>query len=319
MQKYRHSVICTILLVLVCAACSSSPNTSQKPASTLPATANPVTATSTKVATPVATATPASIVTRYTSRVRLSGNYSPDDMAFDKQGNILFSDVKHGTINRLNSNNTVTQLVSGLAEPEGIIPLGDGSMIVSEQGTNRILSFSPGGHTPAVLRVLPGTNSTANCKAGIDSIALDPTTQTIIVPDSPTGNVYRLSLDGHKMTLLTSGLVRPVGAAVDAKGNVYLADECGGAVYKITPSGQKTRLGGFGMPDDVAFDLQGNLLVVDLLGSAHDLIRVNQATGKHDILASKGLIEPQGLLVDKNGHIFVSDDSANLIMEYIPA
>lgn len=72
------------------------------------------------------------------------------------------------------------------------------------------------------------------------------------------------------------------------------------------------------MPDDVAFDPQGNLLVVDLLGNVHSLIRVNKATGKHDILASKGLIEPQGLLVDKNGHIFVSDDNADLIMEYIP-
>jgi hypothetical protein len=78
-------------------------------------------------------------------------------------------------------------------------------------------------------------------------------------------------------------------------------------------------MGGFGMLDDVAFDSHGNILVTDLAGAIHALIRVNWTTGKRETLASRGFIEPQGLLVDSHDDIFVSDDYANIIVEYIPA
>jgi sugar lactone lactonase YvrE len=243
----------------------------------------------------------------------------PDDLAFDQQGRLLFSDPHNGTVNRLNADGSVTVLLSGLAGPEGIVVLSNGTMIIAEQDTNRILSVAPGSKSAIVLRTLPGTPSTAQCKDGVDGIAFDPTTNTIIVPDSPIGNVYRLSLDGKTLTLLASGIMRPVGAAVDAHGTIYVADECGGALWTISNAGKLTRMGGFGMLDDVSFDPYGNVLVTDLQPSIHALIRVNLKTGQHVTLASAGFIEPQGLVVDTKGDIFVSDDYADIIVEYKPA
>ena len=153
----------------------------------------------------------------------------------------------------------------------------------------------------------------------MDGIAFDATNNTVIVPDSPIGNVYRLSLDGKTLTLLASGIVRPVGAFVDAQGIIYVADECGGAVWRIDPRGKTTRLGGFGMPDDVTLDGHGNMLVIDLQPAIHALIRLNLATGQRETLASTGYIEPQGLVIDAQGNIFVSDDYADKIVEYTPA
>lgn len=256
---------------------------------------------------------------RYTSHVLLSGVGRPDDLAFDPQGRLLFSDFYHGTISRLNANGSVTIIVSGLAGPEGIVFLSDGTMIIAEQRTNRILTLAHGARSLTVLRALPGRPGGPPCKDGVDNIALDATTNSLIVPDSPTGNVYRMSLDGKQLTLLASGIARPVGAAVDAQGNIYVADECGGNVVRITPGGKSTRIVGFGKPDDVAFDHHGNLLVIDLLPSIHALIRVRQSTGRHEVLASSGFIEPQGLLVDSNDNIYVSDDYANIIVEFKPA
>lgn len=249
----------------------------------------------------------------------LSGRGRPDDLVFDPQGRLVFSDFYNGTISRLNANGSVTLVRSGLAGPEGLVYLSDGTLIIAEQRTNRILQLSPGTSSLTVLRVLPGTPSAQPCKDGIDGIALDPTNNTLIIPDSPTGAVYRMSLDGRNLSVLTSGIVRPVGAAVDSQGNVYVADECGGAVVRIAPDGKTTRIGGFGMPDDVAFDQQGNMLVIDLQVSIHALIRVRQATGQHETLLSKGLLEPQGLVVDQRGNIYVSDDYANSITELTPA
>nr|BBH94559.1 hypothetical protein KTA_27580 [Thermogemmatispora argillosa] len=196
--------------------------------------------------------------------------------------------------------------------------LQDGTIIIAEQRTNRLLLLMPGAQMPLVLRTLPGTPSSQPCKAGIDGIAFDSTTQTLIVPDSPTGEVYRMSLDGRALQPLATGMERPVGAAVDGAGNVYVADECGHAVWRISPNGHKVRFGGFGMPDDVAWDGHGNLLVIDLAPAVHALIRLQLATGQRETLASQGFIEPQGLVIDKHDHIYVADDYANMIVEFTP-
>ncbi len=285
-----------------------------------PTRASSTTAPSTKTPqTPVPTPTPAPAPAHYTSHVVLRGVGRPDDLAFDAQGRLLFSDEISGTINRLNADGTVTRILNDRAGPEGLVPQTDGTLIFAEQETNRIMSLAPGSQTPAVLRTLPGVSGTLTCKHGVDSITLDATTYTLIVPDSPTGEVYRMSLDGKTLTLLASGIARPVGADVDPAGNIYVADECGGAFWRITPTGNATRMGGFGMPDDVVYDGHGNLLLVDLAPAIHALIRVNLTTMQHETLASQGFIEPQGLLLDTQGHIFVSDDYANIIVEYSPA
>jgi sugar lactone lactonase YvrE len=238
---------------------------------------------------------------------------------FDRQGNLLFSDPHNGTVSRLNANGTVTVLLHGLGEPEGMVELQDGTLIIAQQQTQRILALKPGATSLIVLRTLPGIPSNAPCKDGVDGIGFDQLTNTLIIPDSPTGEVYRMSTDGKTFTLLAKGIPRPVGATSDAQGNIYIADECGGAVWRITPKGATQRIGGFGMPDDVALDAYGNLLVIDLAPAIHALIRVNLANGQRKTLASNGYIEPQGLVIDARGHIFVSDDFANIIMEYTPA
>jgi len=314
----RISVISSFFLFFLAllTSCANPPSSIATPT---PTRTNAITPTALSTETPNQSVTPDTMPTHYTSHVLLSGVGRPDDLTFDPQGRLLFSDFYHGTISRLNANGSVTIIVSGLAGPEGMVFLSDGTMIIAEQRTNRILTLAPGAKALTVLRALPGRPSGLPCKDGVDGIALDATTNTLIVPDSPTGNVYRMSLDGKQLTLLASGIARPVGAAVDAQGNIYVADECGGVVVRITPDGKSTRIGGFGQPDDVAFDHHGNLLVIDLLPSIHALIRVRQSTSKHEILANRGFIEPQGLIVDSNDNIYVSDDYANMIVEFKPA
>lgn len=305
--------IASLLCLLALASCGSNPSgVTGSPTRTV---ATSPTATATPSPTPIPSTPPAS----YNAHILLQGSARPDDMAFDLQGHILFSDFYAGTISRLNSDGSATVLVSGINGPEGIVVLKDGTLIIAEQRTNRILSLAPGSQTPTLLKTLPGTPSGATCKDGVDGIAFDPSTNTLIIPDSPTGDVYRLSIDGQTFTKLAGGIVRPVGAGVDKQGNIYIADECGGAVVKVTPAGATTTLGGFGMPDDVDFDLQGDLLVTDLKPNIHALVRMNLTTGQHETLASDGFIEPQGMVVDSQGNIFVSDDASNRIVEFTPA
>lgn len=313
-SQYRTKVIALILVCSLCTACSS---TSQPAPGPTPRAHSP-----TAISKPTPTASPTKIAItpqNYTARVLLHGIGRPDDLVFDQQGNLLFSNPHNGTVSRLNANGMVTVLLRGLSGPEGMVELQDGTLIIAEQQTQRILALKPGTTSLTVLRTLPGIPSSAPCKDGVDGIGFDQVTNTLIIPDSPTGEVYRMSTDGKTFTLLAKGIPRPVGASSDAQGNIYIADECGGAVWRITPKGSTQRIGGFGMPDDVALDPYGNLLVIDLAPSIHALIRMNLATGQRKTLASNGYIEPQGLVIDERGHIFVSDDYANIITEYTPA
>ena len=125
--------LCLVLLT----SCSSSP-----PTSTATPTPTHVVNRPTPVLSPSPTSTPNKTPTHYTEKVLYSGRLRPDDMAFDKQGNILFSDFYHGTISRINSDGSVSLVISGIAGPEGIVVLSDGTMIIAEQRTNRIRACS---------------------------------------------------------------------------------------------------------------------------------------------------------------------------------
>lgn len=322
LQASKRHFLISVLILCGCllTSCTTTPTPSQSTGKTPTVAQTPESATlvptAISVSSPVATHR---AVQHYTQQVVLSGNSRPDDLVFDREGRLLFSDPHNGTINRLNADGSVTVILSGINAPEGLVVLSDDTLVLAEQGFNRILTLAPGARTPQILRRLPGTPSTAHCKDGVDGIAYDATTNTLIIPDSPIGEVYRLSLDGKTLTPLASGIVRPVGAAVDAQGNIYVADECGNALWKITRSGQKTRIGGFGMLDDVVIDTDGTILLSDLDPAIHALIRFDPITGARTILASKGYIEPQGIALDQQGDIFVSDDYADVIMKYIPS
>src|SRR5579883_1160076 len=318
MSVKRTSVLC--ILFFFCSIALSACSQKLSPARLLPTSTTGKAHITPTFAPPLkSTSTPDTIPTHYKARLLLSGRYRPDDLVFDPAGHLLFSDVYRGTISRLNANGSVTQLISGLAGPEGLVFLPNGTLVIAEQRTNRILAYSPQTGSLSVLRVLPGVPTGQPCKDGVDGIALDPLTQTLIIPDSPLGTVYRMSLDGKKLVLLAAHIPRPVGAAVDAQGNIYVADECGGALWRIAPNKTTKRIGGFGMLDDVALDAYGDVLVTDLDPSIHALIRMNLATGRRETLVSRGLIEPQGLAVNSHGDLFVSDDYADLIMELKPA
>ena len=318
-MRQHHSTFRRALPLLILAtllftgACASS-------ATPAPISATPVArATVTLASTSAATPSPAAAPTRYAVRVLFHGAAHPDDLAFDNQNRLLFSDVDGGTVNRVDADGGLTVLLRGIVGPEGIVVLPDGTLFLAEQQTNRILRLDPGAAAPVAIHTLPCPRTGATCNAlGVDNITLDPTSQTLIIPDSPTGEVYRMSLDGHSFTRLAAGITRPVGAVVDSSGAIYVPDEFGGALWRIAPDGSsKTRIGGFGSPDDVALDPQGNLLVIDLAINVHALIRLDPLTGARRTL-STDFTEPQGLVVDAHGDIFVADETAGRIVELIP-
>ncbi|GAA2161227.1 SMP-30/gluconolactonase/LRE family protein [Humibacillus xanthopallidus] len=246
------------------------------------------------------------------------GGDHPDDLVLDASGALLYSDYTNGTISRLNADGSGTVVHRGLDGPEGMVLLADGTLVVAEENTNRLLAFPAGQARPVVLTTLPGRPVKVTCHQGVDGIAWDATTLSLVVPDPVTGTIYRIAPDGSSRTVLARGFVHPVGAAVATDGSVYVADECGGDVWRLGAGGSRTRAARASMPDDVALDGHGNLLVTDVRHIRHDVRRWPLGGGPSTVLAATGLIEPQGLLIDGSGRIYVADDQARVILRLTP-
>lgn len=320
---------------LAVGACSGSPTggtaRTSRPPTASAATASPSGAAVTSAASPttsptaspsttivMGTPTPRAAPAHFTRTTLYSGSAHPDDLAFDSTGRLLFSDYTNGTISRLNADGSVTVLHRGLAGPEALVPLADGTLVVAEEKTNRIVSFAPGSDTAHVLRTVPGNPSLVECHQGTDGIAWDGSTKSLVIPDAPTGTIYRLSTDGRTLTRVASGFTHPVGATVGPNGTIYVADECGGDVWRLTAAGGRADVAPASMPDDVALDGFGNIIVTDVRHTRHSVTRTNLKTGATTTLASAGLVEPQGLVLDHTGAIYVSDDIADVVIKLTP-
>lgn len=229
----------------------------------------------------------------------LSGLPAPDDLAFDAQGRLLFSDIQAGTISRREADGSVHMLARGIRNPEGIVVRPDGTLLVAEQLLNRVDVVDPQTHAVASWRVFPNRTG----RDGIDGLGLDRVTQDVVVPDSPNGVVWRLPSDGSRLTQIGQGMVRPVGADVDVHGNVFVADE-GGAIWKIAGSpASPVRVASLRVPDDVLVDRDGSL-IVNSLGDG--MVHLVANDGSVTSLLS-GLRNPQGIALDGAGNLFVTE------------
>lgn len=299
-------------------ASGTSPTTSGSTSTTSATTSAATRSSAAPSSTPTASARPTAAPAHFTRTTLYRGAAHPDDLAFDLSGRLLFSDYTNGTVGRLNADGTVTVVHRGLSGAEGLVQLANGTLVVAEEKTNQIVSFPPGSSAPHLLRTMPGQPTLVECHQGVDGIAWDPTTKSLVVPDSPTGTIYRLSTDGRQLTRIGSGFTHPVGAAVGADGTVYVADECGGDVWKLSAGGARVEVASASMPDDVALDGAGDIVVTDVRRTRHSVTRTDLATGATTTLASAGLVEPQGLVIDGGGALYVSDDIADVIIKLTP-
>jgi streptogramin lyase len=116
----------------------------------------------------------------------------------------------------------------------------------------------------------------------------------------------------------------PAGIAIDAMGNVWVADYNSSAVVELAAAGavaqEITVLGGNGGPKGIAVDGAGNIwtanyfgdVLAELSGSTASVTSPTQGYGLDAALA-----EPYGLAIDASGNVWVSNASANTLTQFV--
>ncbi len=99
----------------------------------------------------------------------------------------------------------------------------------------------------------------------------------------------------------------PVLMAVDSSGNLYVAQQAGTTVNKITPGGSvSTFATGLSGPTGLAFDTSGNLYVANYNNGSGTTVSKITPGGSVSTFAT-GLNGPEGLAFDSSGNLYVGN------------
>jgi secreted PhoX family phosphatase len=165
---------------------------------------------------------------------------------------------------------------------------------------------------------------------------------------TPNGVVSTIAGNGSKGssngTGTASSFNNPYGIAIDMAGNLYVADNGNNLIREITPDSVVTTYAGsssmgaangpaatatFNGPFGIAVDKAGNVYVGD---SGNNLIRIITPAGMVNTFAGSGSVglangsgaaasfsNPQGLVLDAAGNLYVADEGNHLIREISPS
>jgi DNA-binding beta-propeller fold protein YncE len=141
----------------------------------------------------------------------------------------------------------------------------------------------------------------------------------IYVADVNNGEIRQFNAAGQGTVFGNVGLVNPVGLALDAAGNLYVANRSGGvsgSIDRFTPNGTLSLFSlGMNFPSKLAFDAGGNLYA-GMVGN--NTITKFSASGQATTFASSGLNGPIPLAFDHNGNLYVGNFGNSTIERFGP-
>jgi len=205
--------------------------------------------------------------------------------------------------------------------PFNINSLAMENLFTQKKPKNHFFHFAvpllPGLTKPCSAFVLALVLTTAYAYAQAPSIHYPSTPETYtpdlpITPLTPTASGVAAYGYSNNPQLYGPGINQPYGVAVDAAGNIYVADTYNNLVKKVDPvSGHAVVLGaGFNMPYDVVLDAAGNIYVADYGNNA---VKKILATGGATVTIGSGFNKPSGLAFDAAGNLYVADGGNNAV------
>ena len=306
--------------------------------------------------------------------------YFPSAVALDAAGNVYVADLGNQNIRKVTPAGTVSTLAGSANEfpgsedgsgsvarfrfPSGVAVDASGNVYVADSGNNTLRKVTPDGVVSTLAGVgnsfgsEDGTGPNARFSNGLGAVAIAGV-DGVYVADSGNSTLRKVTSAGVVTTVAGSGggfadgtgtgarfSSAPNRIAVDADGNVYVADTGNHTIRKVTSAGVVTTLAGsagnagsadgtgpnarFGFPQGVAVDAGGNVYVADT--ENHTLRKVTPAGVVSTLAGSPGVRgstdgavdvarfdTPSGVAVDATGNLYVADSGDHRLRKVTPA
>jgi sugar lactone lactonase YvrE len=306
---------------------------------------------------------------------------SPSGVAVNGAGSLYIADSGNNVIREVSPSGIIST-AAGSGQPGYS---GDGGAAtsaaltvwgISVDGAGNLYLYGGDSH---IRQIGPGGGITTIAGGGLPAGSASATQTTLQFPQGlvidSSGGLYiadagdnvirRLAPDGTFATVAGNGspgyagdggpatsaqLNNPDGLAVDAKGNLYIADSGNNVVRKVTPAGTITTFAGGGTgpcsyvgsatgaqlvsPAGLAVDSSGNLYIADsgnncirkVLAASGAILNVAGGSTTGDFYLSDqstalgtDLYFPQGIAVDGAGNLYIADTGNSCVRKVTPA
>ncbi len=301
---------------------------------------------------------------------------SPAGIAVDAAGNLYIADAGISRIRKVNASGIITTVAGGgpmnsgdggpatsaaLDNPTGVTVDASGNLYIADTLDNRVRKVSTSGIITTVagngtyFSMYTGEGGPAT-KATIhpEGVAVDRS-GNLYIAETPDNRICKVDQSGIITTVAGGGsqvytwysgpatnaaLNYPTGIALDASGNLYIADSLNNCIRKVNTSGIMTTVAGNGSkgysgdggppaimamlndPTGVAVGASGNLYIADggnyrvRKVDASDTITTVAGNGISNYAGDGGpatvaeLGAPYGLAVDTLGNLYIIDTNA---------
>ena len=321
----------------------------------------------------------------------------PSGVAFDAAGNLYIGDYAGNRVRKVSPSGTITTVAgtgangtgsfsngdgglatkATLANPSGVAVDTAGNLYIADSNVSRVRKVSPSGiittyagsgntgaFGPIYFSGDGGPATTAQLTFPV-AVAVDATGD-LFIADNNNNRIRKVSISGLVInTIAGSGAVgtgggftgdggpataaqlsSPSGVALDAAGNLYIADRGNNRIRRVSPSGVISTVAGSGTaafrgdggiagfsgdggpattaqlsgPSGVALDASGNFYISD---SGNNRIRRVSASGIITTVAGSGiagfggdggpataaqLSSPSGVALDASGNLYIADN-----------
>ncbi len=287
----------------------------------------------------------------------------PVGVALDAQGNAYVADRMNHAIRKISATGVVSTLAGNGAaqyfnnpvgtfasfhDPEYVLVTAQGNLLVADNGNGSIRQITPAGAVTTFAGTgqagyADGPANTARffgpiglAQDAVGNVYVADTENYRIRKIDPAGNVTTLAGTGVRGHLdgpaATARFFEPQGIALDAAGNLYIADRAGNRIRRLTPAGMVSTHAGvatagyldgpaatarFNAPVGVAVDASGDVYVMER--GNERLRRIEARTGLVSTVAGTGVTgyqdgpalnaefsSPGGIAVH-NGRLYVAD------------
>jgi len=307
---------------------------------------------------------------------------SPQGLALDSAGNLYIADSNNSNIRKVNTNGIITTVAGATGQggflgdggpatqallqyPSGLAFDQSGNLYIGDSGNQRIRMVSASTGIIATIAGTGGLGFTGDGGPAIsatlsnpDGIAVD-SSGNVYIADQFAGRIRKFSLGGIITTVAGGGsslgdnvpatqaqLSAVRGVAVDASGNLYIADPFNERIRRVGANGIITTIAGtgqagfsgdggpataamFSTPSGVALDASGNVYVADLDNNRiRRVVQGGTVTTTAGTTTSVGdggpsrqarLTSPNSVAVDSAGNLYIADPSANRVRKVTPS